>query len=200
MNNFERCYLQSTENEKAMGVNWYLDSHNYLKEMSNYFDIPLNVTCGIVAVLSPMIAWQQNVNLAYHLLKFKCKIPKNIKNPSFPANFRKAIKIYKTKKVFPYLRGEKVTQFYQNLLYPFKDTSITIDTFMIACYYNLSDKKDCKKYFVPGQIEILKNEIKILSEKYSLLPLQFQAIVWIAYHREVKSMQSYSGQLTLKIF
>jgi hypothetical protein len=200
MNNFERVYLQSTEIERAMGLHWYADQHSYLKDMANHFDVPMKLVCGITAVLSPQISYQQNINLAYHVLKFKGKLPSNLKTPCFSLNLKKAIKIYKSKKVFPSLRGPKVTQFYLNLLNPFDDNSITIDTFMIACYYELSDRNDCSKYTGEKNIEFLKSEIKKLAGKYDLLPLQFQAIVWLTYHRIVKSMKSYNSQLTLKIF
>jgi hypothetical protein len=200
MNNFEKVYLQSTDIEKTMGLHWYEDQHNYLKEMANYFDVPFKIVCGITAVLSPSISWQSNVNLTYDLLRFRGHIPAHIKKPCYKINLTKAIKIYKNKRVFPYLSGPKVTQFYLNLLNPFDDNSITVDTFMIACYHDLSDRKQVQPYTREKSINFLKSEIKVLSEKYDLLPLQFQAIVWIAYHRVVKSMDSYPGQLTLKIF
>lgn len=200
MNNFERVYLESTEIEKTMGFHWYQDQHTYLKDMSEHFNIPLNVVCGITAVLSPMVSWQQNINMTYHILKFKGKMPGNIKMPGFRGNIRKAIKIYRTKKIFPSLRGPKVTQFYLNLLNPFDDSSITVDTFMLSCYYGITDKDNLHKYCTEKYINPVKAELKILADKYSLLPLQMQATIWISYHREVRSMQSYSGQLTLKIF
>lgn len=200
MNNFERVYLESTEIEKNMGFHWYQDQHNYLKDMSTYFDVKLSITCGIVAALSPLISWSVNVNLAYHILKFKGKLPRHLKTPCLPANLKKALKIYRTKKVFPTLSGFKVTQFYANLLNPFDENSITIDTFMIACYYDIFDRKETGKYAREKGIEFLKSEIKELAQKYNLLPLQFQAIVWLAYHRVVRSMGSYGSQLTLKIF
>jgi hypothetical protein len=200
MNNFERTYLESTEIEKSMGLHWYTDQHNYLKDMAEHFNIPLRIVCGITAALSPMVPWQQNVNMTYHLLKFKGKVPRSIKMPGFKGNIRKAIKIYMTGEVFPTLNGPKVTQFYDNLLNPFDDKAITIDTFMIACYYESTDKDSIKKYTSEKHIEFLKWELNAIAEKYSLLPLQMQAIVWLAYHRVVKSMQSYGSQLTLKIF
>jgi hypothetical protein len=200
MNNFEKVYLQSTEIEKNMGLHWYADQHNYLRDMGGHFDIPLDVVCGITAALSPLISWQLNVNLTYHILRFKGKLPSNIKTSCFPLNLKKAIKIYKSKKIYPSLRGPKVIQFYLNLLNPFDDNSITIDTFMIACYYDIKNRDDTRKYSTEKEIEFLKSEIKKLSEKYNLLPLQFQAIVWLTYHRIIRSMGSYNSQLTLKIF
>jgi hypothetical protein len=200
MNNFEKVYLQSTETEKIIGLQWYSDQHNYLKDMASHFDVPMELVCGITAVLSPSISWQSNVNLTYHVLKFKGKIPSNIKTPCYRINLKKAIKIYKKKRVFPTLSGPKVTQFYLNLLNPFDDNNITIDSFMIGCFYDISDRKNVGKHAGKKSIEFLKSEIKELAVKYDLLPLQFQAIVWISYHRIVKSMASYNSQLTLKIF
>jgi hypothetical protein len=200
MNNFERVYLGSTEIEKSMGLYWYSDQHGYLKDMALHFDVPLKVVCGITAVLSPGVSWQANVNMTYHILKFKGKVPASVKMPGYRANVKKALRIYKSKRVFPSLSGPKVTQFYLNLLNPFNDGAVTIDTFMLACYHNIPDRKEVGKYSNEKSIEFLKTEVRSLAVKYDLLPLQFQAIVWLAYHREVKSMGSYGSQLTLKIF
>lgn len=200
MNNFEKTYLESNQFERNAGFHWYNDGHNYLKDMSIHFNVPLKIVCGLVAVISPGLSWSQNTLLAYHILKFKSRLPSFIKNACYPANLKKAVAIYRTKKVFPHLKGPKVVQFYFNLLNPFDDGCITIDRFMISCYYNELNIDSLKKYMSPKHIETLKVEISKLSIKYDLLPCQFQAIVWLAYHRIVKSMVSYSGQLQLKIF
>lgn len=197
MSNFEKVYLESTEIEKSMGLHWYADQHNYLKDMSAHFDVPLDVVCGITAALSPMVSWQLNLNMVYHVLKFEGKVPKSIKMPGIYRNVQKAFKIYRTKKVFPTLSGPKVTQFYLNLLNPFDDNAITIDTFMLACY---ADTTVNIPQGTEKRIKELKYEVKMLSMKYALLPCQFQAIVWLTYHRIVKSMGSYGSQLNLKIF
>lgn len=183
-----------------MGLHWYTDQHNYLKDMAQHFDVSLNVVCGITAVLSPMVSWQENVNMTYRVLKFKGKVPKNIKMPGFRRNMNKALGIYRTKQVFPHLSGPKVTQFYHNLLNPFCDDAITIDTFMIACYYDSQDKGMIKKYTSEKHVEHLKGELREIAIKYMLLPLQLQAIIWLTYHRIVRSMGSYGSQLTLKVF
>ena len=200
MNQFERVYLESTDVEKNMGLHWYTDQHAYLKDMSNHFNIPLDIVCGITAVLSPMVSWQENVNMTYHVLKFKGKVPASVKMPGFKSNVRKALRIYRGKKVFPSLSGPKVTQFYYNLLNPFDEEAITIDTFMIACYYDSRELGVIKKYTSEKHVEFLKNELRELAVKHALLPLQLQAIIWLAYHRIVRSMGSYGSQLTLKIF
>ena len=199
MNNFESTFLQANQFERNAGFHWYNDGHNYLKDMAKHFNVPLKIVCGIVAVTSPGLSWSQNTILTYNILKFKGKLS-HIKTSCYKANIYKALNIYKAKKVFPYLRGPKVVQFYFNLLNPFDNSRITIDRFMLSCYYNELNIDNLKKYMTPKHIESLKFEIKNLSVRYDLLPCQFQAIVWLTYHRIVKSMVSYSGQLQLKIF
>jgi hypothetical protein len=199
MNNFEREFLGANDFERKTGLYWYVDGHNYLKEMSKHFNVPLDIVCGMVAVTSPLLAWSVNVNLVYNILKFKGKVS-HIKTPCFSRNLTKALMIYKKRKVYPYLSGPKVEQFYLNLLNPMDDQSITIDSFMISCWLNSQEKSDISKWSKADKIDILKQEIRILAEKYNLLPLQFQAIVWISYHRTIKSLTSYASQLRLKIF
>jgi hypothetical protein len=136
--------------------------------------------------------------MTLNILKYSGKPPKNTMMMGFKSNWNKAIKIYKTKQVFPTLHGPKVEQFYWNLFKPSKD-HVTIDTFMLACYYE-TDSYGVKKYAREKYIETLKEEVRALAHKYSIQPLQMQATIWITYHRMVKSMASYSGQLNLKIF
>lgn len=199
VSNFERVYLQANEQERAMGFHWYIDNNRYLIDMASFFNVEAKIVIGMTAVLSPGMAWQANVNLVYNMLKFKCKMSQ-IKSSAYKPNIEKAIKIYRKKQVFPYLRGPKVTEFYYNLLNPFDSSHVTIDSFMIACKFEAQNLEFLKKYTSEKHIETFKTEIFELSRKYEVLPCQFQAIVWIAYHRIVKSFTSYSGQLQLKIF
>lgn len=200
MNNFEKLFLQANENERAMGFHWYLDAHNYLNSMADYFDKPLDIVCGITAVLSPMIPWNIDVNLTYNILKNKGKRP-TVTGGAFSQNIAKALKIYKTKRVFPSLNGPKVTEFYRNLLDPWCPDCVTIDTFMISVALNCQPKDYAVKLHSTEKfIEVYKQEIKALAVKYMLLPLQVQAIIWIVQHRVLKSMASYSGQMKLNIF
>ncbi len=203
MNEFEKAFLQANLQEKAMGFHWYLDSHNYLEEMAKFFKKPLPLVCGIVAVLSPGMSWSANVNLAYQLIKGKGSVGHMQTKPScYGLNLKKAQRMLKTGKVFPYLHGPKVEQFYLNLFEPMSPHAITIDSFMIACYYRCmtTDKGIIQSHSTEKEIGKLKHEIRILADKYDLLPLQFQATVWIVFHRVLKSMTSYSGQMFLKIF
>ena len=199
MNNFEKTWLQASEGERNKGFFWYSDQHNYLKAMAGYYGIPFNVVCGITAVLSPSISWDVNLNAVRLLLQNKGKVS-GIKTTGYPLNWKKATRMYRNRKVFPYLSGDKVTAFYDNLLKPHASTKVAIDTFMIACYYGYTDKANCAKHFTPKYNKVLQDEIKILAEKYDRSPCQMQATIWIAYHRIVRSMQSYDYQLELKIF
>jgi hypothetical protein len=198
MTNFESTLLQANDFEKRAGFFWYLDSHNYIKEMSVSLNVKFDLACGIVAVLSPMLAWSENLNLAHQLIKFNGKLPASVKSSAFPLNIEKARKMLKAKRVFPYLRGVKVVEFYHNILNPLDPDHVTIDTFMLACHYNKNE--GLGRYFTEKHIGPLKQIIRGLGIKYSLLPCQVQATIWLTYHRIVKSTASYSGQLNLKIF
>jgi len=202
MNNFERIYLSSTESERKMGFYWYSDAHAYLKAMALEFDKPFPVVVAITATLSPRNSWAANLNQAYMLIKYKGKVPAKVKFSTFGQNVRKAKKILKTGQTW-HCSGPKVEQFYQNLINPFDANAVTIDSFMLAAWYNLSlenNGRAINKYFNVRYIEPLKNEIKALANKYEMLPCQMQAIIWIAYHREIRSMVSYSGQIMMKLF
>lgn len=201
INNFEAVFRSANEQEMAMGFNWYLDSHNYLKAMSEATGYSLQVTCAVVAVLSPRNNWSANCFQAQEVLKARGNRRRvKIKFSTFSKNVDKAFKIAKTKDI-SYLHGPKVEQFYLNLLNPFDSDSCTVDSFIIACWYDISpNSEEIGKYAGEKNIERLKNEIKILARKHQMLPCQVQAIIWIVFHRMVRSMVSYSGQMKLNIF
>jgi hypothetical protein len=184
-----------------MGLHWYQDAHIYLKAMASHFNKPLDMICGMVTVTSPQIPWQSNLNVVHHILKHKGKLLTGFKTNCYPLNIKKACQMYRTKKVFPYLNGPKVTAFYYNLKKPDDKKRVTIDTFMISAWNQVINKNDFKtKWHNEQYTKPLEIIIRRLAKKYNILPLQYQAIIWITYHRIIKSLSSYSGQLNLKIF
>ncbi len=168
--------------------------------MADNYHVPLDVVCGICAVLSPMNDWKSNLNATNKVLRSKGAVRKGLN--MFSRNTDKAMNIYHSLNVKHYLKGPKVERFYINLLNPFDKEACTIDTFMMAAWTGKADKLTISRWNKPGSIELLKKKIWKHARKYGYMPCQAQAIIWLAYHREVKSMQSYgvAVQLNLKIF
>jgi hypothetical protein len=59
--NIVRVWEQATEAEIADGVNWYRDAHALALKLD---PANPNAAAGVIAALSPMMSWGQNVNLA----------------------------------------------------------------------------------------------------------------------------------------
>ena len=67
-----------------------------------------------------------------------------------------------------WLRGPKVEQFYLNLLNPYDKNAITIDTFMLSCWYGITDRDMLSKYSYARYVEPLKEEVYYYNPKNPL--------------------------------
>jgi hypothetical protein len=140
----------------------------------------------MVAALSPRCSWTKNIFDTIALCKGQ-----RIKGLS--RNINKAKQIKKTGVVMKYLAGPKVTSFFLNLLG--NDDEITIDTLMINCYFNSFVHNSVTR----AQREDIVSTIQYLARRYHLTNSQVQAIIWVVWHRVIKS--NFPGYVSLlKIF
>ena len=171
-------YSQASEYEKNNGLLWYKEANLYLQEIANHFNLQLHVVTGICAALSPANSWNANLKDTYNLIRFKGKIDNST---TYKENIRKASKILKKKKVFPFLCGRKVLPFYDNILNYTNSQAITIDSHIIRCAVNDSNLEI--HYVPPIFFDAIEQSIKDIASENNLLPLQVQAILWVTWKR-----------------
>lgn len=180
-NNIVNTYDNSPISVRTNGIQWYLKAHNYCLELSNRYNLSLDLVVAILAVLSPRNKWESNKEDCETLIKayFDKLDLDQFKVKTFNANKQKAWEILKTQKVV--LTGNKVTAFYYNIRYPVKSEEVTVDTWAVRVALNngsYSKPITNKQYKIIA--EGYREAFKTLKGKYKYLttPMQVQAVCW----------------------
>lgn len=166
------------------GTKWYKTAHSQIAALSDYHKVPLAVTCGITARLSPSISWSRNITATDNLLRGKPTIDGYSRNVdiarkllagewgttdcgvsgSFPKNARKTF------------------AFYHNLLHVTKSRFVTIDRWMIRAMYEEAQARELPAEFAvgPRAYRDASELIKQLGKRHKLHAIQVQACIWLA--------------------
>ena len=192
VNNIEAFYLQ----HKPAPSDWYVQAHSDVQKLANCHGISLKVAAAVVAVLSPRVKWaaadtNPNLDAANNLIRgFRHK--KHGKGiifsmvAGFHANKEKAWKILRTGDI-TYCSGPKVSAFCHNLIDPYDDTYVTIDSWMTCIAFNLDLAQNKVNVApTPKQQEQIVEALKVVAYSYDFMnALQFQASLWESAQKSI---------------
>lgn len=172
----------ATPTEYHEGMIWY-NRVNAWCWGTDYVDY--RRAAGIVAVLSPLLPWQKNMEYAEMVYAGKTDIP------CLPQNAAKAIAIFNGANVLDVVSGPKVTAFFRNIVNPYSDNprDVTIDKHAhdIAtgdrAPYHASRGINGNKYIDIANAYV--DAARILG----VLPLQAQAIAWTVHRNLSRSVR-----------
>jgi hypothetical protein len=178
-------YNCATAAEIQAGINWYNLAHAEALKLSDYCKVPIEYTAAVIAVLSPRCQWEVNLDWAWRVIHSYVNHTPIIRGGKCPLekNVYKAVAILATRDL-SLVTGLKVIPFYDNILYPDSSREITIDSWAYRAYLELI----CITDEVPHKITPKRNlaaadAYRQAAASVGLLPLKFQAIVWIVSHR-----------------
>lgn len=151
--------------------------------------ITVEQATGIVAVLSPMISWRDNLFAARRLIGSGGE---DCRGPGFRRNYEKAVKILRENDL-SVISGPKVLPFYKVLL-DHTCSEVAVDTHMLAAYNGVrSYEVDARGWRGP-QIKRVAELVKMISEEKDWLISRTQATIWITWKRITKG---HGDQLSL---
>lgn len=181
--NITKAYRAASPADIADGLGWYANAMALARSLD-----PANPerAAGIIAALSPMNSWPNNVRLARDV--YNGIIPKTLFR-----NRDKAMAIYNGAKPLDILSGNKVRSFYMNIVGMDDIGAVTIDRHAIdvAAGKVQSDKDRSKSVSGKGAYANVVSEYvraaKILSKESGspITPSQLQAITWVYWRRSV---------------
>jgi hypothetical protein len=184
VNNILHAYVMADDSDIADGIEWYARALRLATELD-----PGNVrkAVGIIAVLSPMTSWPQNVKKARAVYAGGMAW-------GLGDSVSKAARIFNGEDVDSVVSGPKVTSFFHNILGD--DARVTIDRHAIDCAYGrvLSDSQRAnvvKTTKARDGYGILRSAYLhvagIISEEtgMTITGAQMQAIVWTYWRRNV---------------
>lgn len=186
LNNLEKIFNQALPVEIENGKKWYPDAKDTLNSLAIKYNLSPEIVIAVCSALSPRCVWNQNIQdtervLIWFTTKYK-SINRNFpKVTTYSQNLRKAIGILKTNNTDVFI-SRKTYNFFNNIFNPDSPDYVTIDGHSINAYYNRLGVVE-NKHFTPKYYDKIAKVYKKIAKKYSLLPCQFQAIIWLTFKR-----------------
>lgn len=162
------------------GKQWYWEAHKVCQDIADEYNTPIDIVCGIMAAMSPQKRWEENVILCKRYVEnvndFKGHVRKMVSKAHIISMYANN---YKDRKAFieRMLNGPKIVSFFNNMLNPYDNSYITIDTHHLSICLGNSKVKTC----TVKQYEFLKEETLKFAKKQRLLGNEVQAILWTHY-------------------
>lgn len=165
---------------------WYQDAYKIACNLAKKHNTQTERVAGIIAALSPLKRWDKNIQLADDLLSGR-------KVGHTKVMVSKAYKVSKCDiaDIPAVLNGNKITDFYSNIINPTCENRVTIDrhAIMIAMggiHISQSDlvslSNSDKKYSAVAEA------YRRAAKKLGVRPLEVQAVTWVVW-RKIKTLR-----------
>jgi hypothetical protein len=184
-------YYGASADNLRDGLSWYSTAHNEAKAMGGRREWHLARNAGIIAALSPMNSWTNNLRKARLLVSLRGKVTVAKGQPNgigLGDNVAKAVAIYRGAEPLDVLGGDKVRAFYRTILDPKGDIDPVIDrhAFDIAVGQVTNDaaRQALQRKGVYQQFAHVYREAALIA---GIGSAQMQAVTWVAW-REAKGI------------
>lgn len=177
-NNILRVFALANEDQKR---NWY----NEANEFAQTLETSITKACGVIAAMSPMKTWEQNLKLAEDMVRDR-------KAGHMGAFVKKANDILdsdgSTDEILRILNGNKIKSFYLNILHPSDNEHVTIDrhAIRIALYKPMTDDEIS---FTDVQYKFFADCYKLAAKEVGITPSLMQSATWVVA-RQTKMFNS----------
>ena len=182
-NNLRLVLDEATPAEWKEGLSWYPRANAFINDLAAEFDLTVEIVASVVAALSPMNRWGQNMTDARNLIAAWATGAglDDVSVCTFNGNKRKAWAILNEQDP-GLLSGIKVTAFAQNLMGNWNDVTIDRHAFNAAIAHreivgdrglSITDKRN----------RLASEAYRTLAAEVGISPAQLQAIIWLAWRR-----------------
>lgn len=176
-------YNRAPEDVKDEGRSWYTNQREVCRELADKYDLPLDKVAAVMAALSPMTRWTENVAGTIRMLRAfrngEEVAPRNC--TLFYKNAVKAWAILHGGNLFELLeKSPKVFAFWRNLCGD--EQCVTIDTWMARA---VGEDKRATNGIKSALYNRIAEAVKDAAWSTGETPAQFQATVWVAIRREM---------------
>jgi hypothetical protein len=178
-------YNRATADQIRWGLEWYPFAHRTALAMGGGRGYHIARNAGIIAALSPMNGWNNNIRKARQVISMRGNIvirEDGSNGIGLSSNVAKAVAIYRGADPADVLNGDKVTSFYRSILNPTGDTRPTVDrhAFDIA----VGERTDDKRRGILGRKGVYEEFADVYREAARIVGIgapQMQAITWVAW-------------------
>jgi len=170
-------YHRASTQEYNDGMNWYHQAHDLAQRLARKHGLKVYQTAGVVAVLSPRISWERNVQVATLACAHKPY------GGVLKANVAKATRILAGETPLSVLGGNKVQSFYECIAYPDITDAVCVDGHAYCVAEGLLNESDTKARVLEkaGNYHSIAEAYRLAARAEGITPHQIQAITWLWY-------------------
>lgn len=179
--NVTAVFRSATAEQVQAGIDWYADARRIAEVLAGQYDVTVNVAAGVIAALSPLNSWGNNVSLAARFLAAG-----GLDAGYLKANLAKARAILAGADVLTTLSGLKVTNFYRSIVSAGAD-GICIDRHAYSLAVNDRSVSNDIPSLSPKRYaevaETYRRAARILSREMGmeLAPAVVQSVTWTVW-------------------
>lgn len=176
-------YNLSDDIDKKEGLAAYHNYHVLMRNLSQYWNCPLDKTVAAFCALSPQNDYIGNLrSLVSVIVGINIGTPCNDIVVSTYNHCRMRAYTYLTDRCnFDVAdRGLKILSFYHNILRPYDPEPVTIDGHMVAVYNDKDNLKMTEAQITRGKYRVIANEFRETARELGILPNQLQATLWFS--------------------
>lgn len=183
-NNILRMYKRVHEDTHEEGFYWYNMAHEWCRDVSIEYNLPLETVCGVVSALSPGVSWPQNQKDTISVIRKHLGLQSVAVVGTYPVGLRKAEALLGGALQEDVFRpsAPKTRSFYFNILNPHDPEHVCIDRHAVKVARGM--KKGGALSITPHQYNKVKEAYKEAASILGLIPARLQAIVWLQYKIE----------------
>lgn len=174
---FDYVMENASEAELLNAANWYHEAHAFCASCAQAFGLETWQVAGIVAAISPQIAWGKNKEQAIEIVARLQNSKPLAGLMAYPANLAKAKRIFQGEAPLDVLGGNKVRSFYLNIM--LNEDAVTIDRHAIAiALYGLDTGKSGPLTTTDKAYRLVAQAYKDVAVNYGLAPFVVQSVTW----------------------
>lgn len=180
-NTLLKLYHEATPEEKLEGLCWYNEALHFAQGMSNKYNISLDISVQVIAILSPAVKWERNkldADVLCYAFSQGLSLD-NVRVCTYSKNKEKAIRVLQgIETLNPSAR--KTYNFYKNIL---DEGKVTVDRHAVKAY---KGKKSGGSEPISQKLyDKVERAYIRAADHLGIKPHQFQAVVWLVYKRKV---------------
>ena len=192
--NITRVFREATPEEVQAGIDWYADAYRIAGIFADRYEVTREVAAGVIAALSPLNSWGNNLNLAARFLEAG-----GLDAGYLKANLAKARAILAGAPIEATLSGLKVVNFYRSIVSEGRE-GICLDRHAISLAHNDRSMSNDVPSLSPKRYAELAEQYaraaKIVSRELgqTITPAVCQAITWKTWRNKWWSAGAFDGE------
>jgi len=192
--NLTRILRVSTPDEIQKGLDWYADAHNIASGLAVKYDCTVSAVSGIIAALSPLQGWGENISMAARFLEHG-----GLRSGYLRRGLVAADSIYRLADPLAVLTGPKVRAFYLSILHAGETDAVCIDRHMWSAAVNTRYSEGTMPRVTERRSRLAQDAVRKAARIWSretdiqLFPAQAQAIIWTNWRRRFWSEGAFDG-------